>query len=359
MALVAEETGVSVVAEAAIDGTPVTLSVAARPVGEVLELVARRAGARSVRVGGTWYLGTLHREDRGVFVGRVGGRDPADVAAAVQAVLSDVGKASTYGDGVLVVSDRAAVLERVRDLVGELQRAQAGTWVVQLQLVAVRDADALAASIGAGGSAELSATIASASAGGPQSQHVARATVAAIAELSGSMDRSAIVADPVFLLRDGGSARVDDGLEVRIVTRAVTEGGAVVDTGFETIQTGLVVDVAVREVDPTEAVLTVSAELSALLGESGGLPVISRRSYTTSAAINSGGVYLLGSIRQAERTREAEGFVRLGSADRSASSVLLVWARAWRVGDAIAPALPDMPAEPAQVTQEKTASGGT
>ena len=84
-----------------------------------------------VRLGNTYFIGKIRKEDRGVYVQRVRYVVIKDLKEIISTMLSEHGKCSVSSDGILIVSDMQGVLMRVSDTVARLENSAPGTWIVQ------------------------------------------------------------------------------------------------------------------------------------------------------------------------------------------------------------------------------------
>ena len=134
-----DQTKVSIVAEAGLDQSPVTLDVIDVPVDEVLGVIARRLGVQVTRTGSIYFLGSLRPEDKGVLVRRVRRLSANELSDSVSVLLSQNGSVRAHEDGLVIVGDRVEVLARVVELLDRIERADTSSWVVQLHLVQLSD----------------------------------------------------------------------------------------------------------------------------------------------------------------------------------------------------------------------------
>jgi hypothetical protein len=322
------------VVESNLDQQPVTVDLLQQTVPEALHVIARRLGVEVTRQGDLYYLGTLRREDRAFLVRRVRRLSAQELTQCVGVVSSDKGEVVAFTDGLVVIADRVEVLARVDELLSQVEAAESPTWVLQLYLVSLQDAALRELGFDAKPTIDVAATFASASAGAP--------TAASALALKGGLDavlktaaedsRGGLVAQPLFLLGDGAQSTFTRGERVPVPKTTVSDQGTVTTTGYEQVQTGLVCKVSLRELTTVAAKLTLEATISDIVGFVGSAPRTREDGYQTVVPIESGGVYLVGSlVRQADGDRTLGGFRAQWSQERS-DTVLQIWARAYRVG---------------------------
>jgi len=331
--IVAIQTGVSVVASAELDRQTITIEATNQPVSVVLGLVARRLGAQVSRTGSAYFIGELRAEDRGVLVRRVGRLTRDELQRAVDAMLSSEGDATVTNDGLIVAADRAEVLDRVQELLDGVEQASDGDWVLQLHLVALSDSlnEKLGLDIVPEGKA--AATLAWSS-GNPTGSSVSvDATLSAVLEATRTESSGGVIAEPVFLLRDGEEARLTDGDRVPIPQFTVSEGGTVSNSGIIYVDTGLIVDLSIREINLDKSIVAVSIELSEIVGFVDVYPRTRSRTFSTRAGIESSGVYLLGKLEASTKRHTLKSITRSATEMEDTQSTVQVWLSAYRVSN--------------------------
>jgi len=341
---VATETGVSLVADEQLDSRTVTLEASDVTLAELLGTVARRLGVQIGRVGSTWYLGQLRGEDRGVLVRRVRRLSQEGVKSAVDVMLSDAGKLSTFPDGLLVCGDRVEVLERIRDLLDRVEASGAESWAVQLYLISLSESKATELGINSQPLIELSYALASKSNGlglsatTPEDIKKLSSALTSVLKASASSQDIRIVAQPLFLLLDGESSKFSSGISIPIPKRSVSDQGTVTTQGYEFVNSGLDCDASIREVSAQLVRFKVAVELGQLQGFVEQAPIRSKDRFETVAVLSSGGVYLLGSLTRDEQARNISGPLALLPTNKKSDEKhvqVQVWAKVFRVAGAI------------------------
>lgn len=337
---VATETGVSLVADEQLDGRTVTLEVVDVTLAELLGTAARRLGVQIGRVGSTWYLGQLRGEDRGVLVRRVRRLSQEGVKSAVDVMLSDAGRLSTFPDGLLVCGDRVEVLERIRDLLDRVEASGAESWVVQLYLVSISESKRQELGIDAKPLVELSYTLATKSNSiglattTPEDIRKLSNALTSVLKVSATSQDVRILAQPLFLLLDGETSKFASGLSIPIPKKVVSDQGTVTTQGYEYVNTGLDCQASIREMSSQLVRFKVAVDLGQLQGFVGEAPIQSKDHFETVAVLASGGVYLLGALNRDERTRTRSGPFEKLSTNRvqdEKSAQVQVWAKVFRV----------------------------
>lgn len=332
------QTGVSIVVEARLDQQSVTADFRGETVDQILDVVSRRLGVEVTRLGQVYYLGTLKREDLGVLVRRVRRLTADELSECVRVLQSDKGSLAAFDDGLLVIGDRVEVLARIDDLLSQVEAADSATWVLQLYLVSLEDAALRDLGFDARPSLDVAATFASASMGvtpGAASALALSGGLNSVLTAASTNSNAHLVAEPLFLLLDGSKSEFSRGDVVPVPQRAISEQGTVTTTGFTNMKTGLVCAVELREMRAATARLTVDVSMSDIVRFVEFAPVTREDRFTTSAEVQSGGVYLLGSlVRQADQS-QILGALQIRNTQNRTDTVMQVWARAYRVGGSV------------------------
>ncbi|WP_261344303.1 type II and III secretion system protein [Gimesia alba] len=140
------------------------------------------------------------------------------------------------------------------------------------------------------------------------------------------------MAEPMFMLADGEMGTFHRGDSVPVPKRSVSDQGVVSTTGYELIESGVSVDVLVREVTDSVVRLEVDLKLDEiveLLNDEA--PFLSGETYRCKSLLRSGRVALIGSLERGRSKGVASKFLKWGSSDEREKSIVQVWARAYRV----------------------------
>ena len=333
---VATEYDVSVIAASKLDDTTVTVEVHEQSIDTVLSLVGRRLNVRATKVGGMWFLGDLVSEDRGVLVRKVQRLSAGELKEAASVLLSEIGRVSSYPDGLVVVADRVDVLGHVSAMIDQIERAPAGAWVVQLYLVLIRNGDTLDAGVDVIPAADLAVAFAAASQGMSVTSASIDARLSAVARADRTQEGLQLLAWPTFLLLDGQTGISQDGDEFPIREPVFDERGQVVSERVQYIRTGMNYRVQLRELGNDRAKLDVRVDLGQRVGESAaGDPIINRQVFETVSEIRDGGVYLLGSVERSSDRKRAESITSTAWLNEIDQRTLQLWAKCYQVSGPI------------------------
>jgi type II secretory pathway component GspD/PulD (secretin) len=249
----------------------------------------------------------------------------------VQALLSINGKVVSLEGGLLVVSDKVEVLNRVSEMLAAVESAPADSWVVQLNILSMSGLDTHDLGVAIDPSAELALTFARASSGDPGSVLQLGGVLSAALHLARSSHRVQVLAQPLLTLVDGGTATHEDVRSIPTPKRVASPEGTVSTTDYERVDAGLIVKLTLRDMGSGRARLALSVELSDIDGYVESAPILAKTTYDTSAVVASGGVYLLGSLHQVQRGSGVEGAFRTVSTKDDRSRDWQVWARCYKI----------------------------
>lgn len=247
---------------------------------------------------------------------------------AVSAHTSGDGRVAVFTDGLLVLSDKVQVLERVADMLNQVESADSPVWCVQLYLLALGDSDIRELGLENTPSLDLAAAFAAGAGSGVDGTAKAAAGLSSALRVAAERSSSKVVGQPCFLLSDGQESAFKRVRRYPYQSSQLGYEGRVSSQQFEFLDVGLTVTVRVRERGQRSALLAVDCEISDSDGERLGVPIRVSDEYHTSAVVESGGVYLLGSLERSERKEKGMTLLYWGSRSETAGQVLYVWATA-------------------------------
>lgn len=324
---IADRTRASIICDQSLDAAPVTIDVIDTPLADILSAVARRLNVDLTQQGNLYYMGTLKPEDRGVLVRKVRRLDADNLQRTVEVLLSDMGRAASYSDGLLVVGDRVRVLQRIHAMLDQVEAAESNTWIVQLYLISAQDSFSRELGLDTETSLDMAATFAA----GARTRDVSGA-LSAMLKATRTTGKASIVAQPLMLLLDGGNCSFQDGDTIPIPQKTVSDSGTVTTSGYEYVNTGLIIASSLREVSPVTAKCQLDIQLTSITGYVGDAPVVNGQKFSTTAVLDTGGVYLLGSLTRRQKQRDTQGslFPTLFAASKSGGDIQ-VWLRCFRI----------------------------
>jgi type II secretory pathway component GspD/PulD (secretin) len=310
-----------------VDEKQINVDVQGERLDILLNAVAKRCGVGITRIGSTWFVGALHKNDRAVLVRKVAGIEISELQEVVDSLLSDYGRAKILSDGVVVVIDYSESLERISVAMDDLEKQEPGTWVVQVILE--RRKNSSSSKFGIDGSQTFEAAVVMGD--GASDTDIAGGLRLRIEAERDSSDFETW-ASPLFLVVDGGKARMHSGGRVPYKTTTREEDSGDETDEWQFLESGLTVDVALREVNKERARVMVDIEMrdvEAADGESP--PAHEEETLTSGAVVNSGGVYLLGQLEKRKRGRSSSGLLGMVRSRQRSNGVFLVYFRAFRL----------------------------
>jgi len=321
---------VAIVVAEALDNKMVTAEFKKSPIEDVLATVARRLDVQATLSGDTWFVGELRPEDRAVLVRRIGRLVSEELSAAVNTLLSQYGRVHSYQDGLVIIGDRVDVLERINAMLDEIENQPESTWCVQLHLVGSSSTGTL--ELGLEGLPIFDFALA-ASTAGASAANVASARWAGLIKTTNEQTIGSVLASPLLLLNGGKRTMLRDGQELRIAKKVVSDQGTVQTLGFEVVNTGLEIQAQLTELDGNAAILDLEISTSDLNGFNDGAPIITRQTLKCAPTIQSGGIYLLGSISKQTSTTRNSWLLKVN--DQKTIREVQVWCRIQRVSQGI------------------------
>lgn len=327
------ETGIAVICEDELDERTVSLDVVDLPAIEVLGTLARRYGVDMTGSGRLYFLGEIRKADKGYLVRKVSRLQADDLREAIQLMVTENGDVRVFTDGLVVVADRVQVLDKIHRLLDEIQSAPADSWVVQLHIINISDRASREIGLDVEHLVELSANLAAGSAipDTVSNWDVGAALTGTIRAASTASD-STILSEPLFVLLDGETATINQGERVPIPRRTVSDSGTVTTVGYDFLQTGITLEVTIRDAGDGQARLGLDVDLSLISGFVEEAPIVNSLGGTTDAFLASGGSYLLLALRRdlEDGSSEGPGIPTLFKSSTDAST-FQVWARAYRI----------------------------
>ena len=326
---------ISVICEDTLDDKLVSIDVVDTDIGEILSGVARRFNADIIVQGDLFYIGNLKMDDRGYLVRKVKRLSQDSIKEVITAMLSDMGRVFVNNDGLIVVGDSLRVLKQVDSMLTSVERQPANTWILQMYLITTTDRSTR--NLGFETEAYLDISHigwldTSAAFAQGVTKVIADSEFRAILNMARSSERYRIDAEPMILMVDGGSASVRDGEKIAVPMKTVSDMGTVSTTGYEFVDTGIITNLSLREMSKKTASCDISVELTQVTGYVEEFPITAGQTFSTTAILESGGTYLIGSISKKSITRENSGellntYTKKGTNDIAMS----IWMRCYKI----------------------------
>ena len=323
-----DKTGYGIVCASGVEPREFSAEIKQGTVEDIFDAVSRMIDMNYVRLGNTYFIGKIRKEDRGVYVQRVRYVVIKDLKEIISTMLSEHGKCSVSSDGILIVSDMQGVLMRVSDTVARLENSAPGTWIVQFFILNQKREF----NLNLGGRVNTSGKIAYELTKGDDSG-IDFSDASNLAQnidlvLQSKSEFVKVISSPVFLLRDGTTADWKDGLTVPIPQKTVSESGTVTTNGYTNIETGLLLSCSLRE-SPKGAVLTVKYSDSDIKGYNDYQPIISKSEMNVNADVESGRIYLLGELFRKNGNKAVDQLLDFSHSDDYTR--IQIWCRAYQI----------------------------
>ena len=322
--VLSDKYGVGLVYAESLASKEITAEFKKTDLESVFNVVSRQLALDVVRVGNTYYIGSLRPEDRGVYVKKVVGYDKDSLNSTVLSVLSSSGKATVSGN-IVIIADHESVLRRVSELIEYLSLVDRPTWVIQLYFVILRKDSMLDAGLLTKSSGTVAYNISS------QKLSFEDLALEGAFNMLNNSDYADLYAAPMFLSRDQVSCKWSDGERVPVPRKTVSEYGTVTTQGFDYIDTGLIVNVLCSE-SRLGGYLKLDLSVSEITGYVEYAPVTKQTLYTLESDMQENKLYLLGELNKfkvLDEQKQTFDFSRT-----SGKSVVQIWAKLYRVSGA-------------------------
>lgn len=315
----------------------------------VLNVVSRQLSVDIVRVGNTFFVGSLRPEDRGILVRRVLGYESVELNTMVKAMLSTNGKASVLSNSVVVVADHESVIRRITELLDYLDSVESDTWILQLCFVLLRKDALLEAGLDVKSSGTISYNISE------NRLDLSDFSIEGLFNLASSSSFADLYASPMLLIRDGKTGNWKDGKKVPIPKKTVSDSGTVTTTGYEYVETGFIVSATVKQSRRGARVMLniEKSDISSYVEEA---PLTVQSVYTTEIEMEPLKPYLLGELSQFKVLDTQRNVLNFGR-DKG-KTAMQVWGQLYRIrGESYEKFQPAM-LKTTIFSQEKSGQGG-
>ena len=377
LSVLAQKFGVSIIADKELYQEKISLTVDDMPLDDVLQLVARQLDTACVRKDKIFYLGKLVESDNAFFVGFCPRLVGGDAENAIASLVSNNGKIKAFSDGLVIVSDNAKVLENIGKLVDILRHTRSDSWIVQFQFVVFRESDL--ADIGLTANANFNLSLLSV---GDSSS---AAEIGATLNKAIDQGKARLVSQPLMVLENGQVGKLNDGEEVPIPQKTVSDQGTVTVTGVTYKNTGTNLQAKILDMGNGSARLSSTITINSISGYNGDYPIVKGQTIEFQNALEANKVYLVAALNQryAQWSKSkslggtfSAGFEKQAGATKLDSSgafsfgrkrsqeqtdyLLQIWVRVYRIADFIddgqsVAALPAVPVVVSETLEDATA----
>lgn len=230
--IVSDKFNVGVVFSSALGQKTITAEFKNSTLSDCFNVVSRQLSVNVVKVGNTFFVGELRPEDRGILVRKILGFSNDDLFKAVGGVLSDKGKFSVIGNGIVTATDVESVLVRVGELLDYLSSSDSLVWIVQLAFLTINKEILVEGGLKVTTSGTLSYNVSD------SEFKLSDINIDGIINAAMSSSFADVHSCPMLLVREGSSSSWKFGRRVPVPRRSVSDQGTVTTTGYDYIDVG-------------------------------------------------------------------------------------------------------------------------
>lgn len=288
----------------------------------VLNVVSRQLSVDIVRVGNTYFVGSLRPEDRAILVRRVFGYETSELKSMISTMLSSNGKCSVLSNSVAVIADHESVIRRITELLEYMDSVESDTWILQLCFVLLRKDALLEAGFDVKSSGTISYNISE------NRLDLSDFSIEGLFNLASSSSFADLYASPMLLIRDGKTGKWKDGQKVPIAQKTISDSGTVTTTGYNYTETGFIVSATVKQ-SKRGGLVTLSIEKSDISSYVEEAPLTVQSVYTTEIEMEPLKPYLLGELSQFKVLDTQRNVLNFGR-DKG-KTAMQVWGQLYRI----------------------------
>lgn len=316
---------------------PLLVNYAGVPAQAVFEDLARQTDLELTFEHGIIRLGQPTRTKASYATLTAGFEASAHLADVIR--QADAGTPTIAGTRLIVTGTKAQVL-KATEIVEAAQGGRDG-WLIEV-LVA-RITNELSRRIGISADVSGGATISlSANTSGPSRQNISAQLLAELlGELAETRTGAQILTRATLYVLEGGVGNLRQGDVVPVPRRTVSDQGTVTVTGFDMVQAGISLEVALRRIPAGRVVATLTPEISAVVGFVQDAPIVSTSKASAEIILNPGEWIVLSGLREESATTERTGLPWSSPpfgqrrTTRNADAEVVILARGVRVEKAI------------------------
>ncbi len=301
---------------------------------DVLNVLSRQLDTELVKVGNTFYIGKLRSADRGILVRKVSGFDNKDLLSACKGVLSDKGKVSVFGAGIVAATDIGSVLVRISELLDYLSSCDSPVWIVQLAFLTINREILLEGGLKVSTSGTISYNVSD------SEFQLKDINIDGLINAAMSSSFADVHSCPMLLVREGSESVWKYGKRVPVPKKTVSDAGTVSTTDFNYIDVGFEVKVKVFR-SRAGGILSLSIGNSAIDSYVEYSPVTSQNTLSLEVDMVPLKPYLLGELQTFKDLNTQSDILNLGKTRGKAS--VQVWGQIYPIKAGVRRSLPDLP----------------
>lgn len=302
-----------------------------QPLSSVITSAARQVGADSTRVGSMYRIGILRQDDRAFLCAKCSRLEPDKLQKLVGGLCSSSGTVTCSSDGLIVVADKQENLVKIDQLLKQLSLTRSAPWCIQLYIFSCLDSWKLNLGLIPTPTVRVFGNYTKTKLG-EQSNWSLSATLDSLLDSSFGSSNAELISQPLILAIDGVPTKIHVGQSLPIPLKTVSNEGTVTTTGYQYIQTGLLIDLVISQSGQQEGLLKLDLDHSSLDGYQDGAPITTNNKISTQTICLSGGTYLLALLNQTGNEGHSDIGSKLASLNIGKSSkVYTVFARVYRI----------------------------
>lgn len=294
---------------------------------EIINAISQRFDVKYELNGNTYFIGNLKDEESSYYVRKVNGLKYDDLKTGLETLKTTKSKIHITQQGILFYSDRASNITKIESIINELENIKINTWIVQFFIVQFVDDKSFNFGMENVTSGDISLFL----------KNFVTPDLKAgdllfkmNAVLSGKDTGSKVISSPMVLVTQGTKAIWQDGSEIPVPNKTVSDSGTVTTSGYTRLQTGLQIECTLYETRKG-ALMDLTIEDSSILNYIEYSPVLNKIKLQSQFQLNENSVYLIGELR---RKKISDGLQSLFSWEKSKSdSRVCVYTRIYRINN--------------------------
>lgn len=311
---------------------------------DVLNVISRQLDTDIVHVGNTYYIGPLRNEDRGILVRRIIGYSVSELKSAMDAALSEKGKSSVMGQGVISVVDHQSVLRRISELLDYLDHLDQPVWIVQLAFIAIQKDAAAEMGMKVTTSGTLSYNISE------NKLDLKDFKIDGLINQAMSSNFADVYSSPMLLIREGSESSWKYGRRVPVPKKTTSSYGVVTTTGFDYVDVGFNVKASINS-SRVGGLLKIEISKSEIESYVEYAPVTVQNVYSFTADLKPLAPYLLGELQMFKDMDKQSDTLNIGK--EKGKSVVQLWGQIYRITPGVHAKFPDSEVQKIRDNAEK------
>ena len=294
---------------------------------EVINAISQRFDVKYELNGNTYFIGNLKDEESSYYVRKVNGLKYEDLKTGLETLRTTKSKIYITQQGILFYSDRASNIQKIEKIINDLENIKLNTWIVQFFIIQFVDDKSFNFGMENVTSGDISLFLKNFVTPELKTGDLA---LKMSAVLSGKDTGSKVISSPMVLVTQGAKAIWNDGSEIPVPNKTVSDSGTVTTSGFTRLQTGLQIECTLYETQKG-ALMDLNIEDSSILNYIEYSPVLNKIKLQSQFQLSENSVYLIGELR---RKKISDGLNSLFSWEKSKSdSRVCVYTRIYRINN--------------------------